>query len=30
VDGERNGKGLYYWADGSKYDGDWKDNMIHG
>ena len=25
-----NGKGLYTWADGRKYSGDWQDNKMHG
>lgn len=26
----RNGVGTYYWADGSKYIGQWKDDQKHG
>ena len=25
-----NGKGIYYHADGSRYDGDFKDGILHG
>jgi hypothetical protein len=25
-----NGKGLCYYADGEKYDGDWNDGMKNG
>jgi len=24
------GSGLYKWADGSKYDGHWKNNKMEG
>lgn len=24
------GKGLYKWADGRTYDGDWLQNKMHG
>ena len=26
----RNGVGSCTWQDGSKYEGDWKDNLRHG
>jgi hypothetical protein len=25
-----NGKGVFTWSDGSKYEGDWKDGKRHG
>ena len=25
-----NGKGIFIWADGDKYDGYFKDNTMHG
>ena len=25
-DGKKHGKGIYDYADGCKYDGEWKDN----
>jgi len=28
--GKKHGRGLYNWADGSSYDGNWDDNMING
>lgn len=30
VEGRRNGKGKYTWADGSYYDGDWVNNKKQG
>ena len=27
---QRNGKGLYTYANGDSYDGDWCDNLRHG
>ena len=30
VMGKRQGKGKFLWADGSSYEGEFKDNMIHG
>jgi len=26
----KHGYGIYNWADGSSYKGDWKDNIFHG
>jgi hypothetical protein len=26
----RNGKGLYIDKDFNKFDGEWKDNLLHG
>ena len=26
----RNGYGVQRWIDGSKYEGEWKDNMANG
>ena len=26
----KNGKGVYKWKDGDKYDGGWKDGKFHG
>lgn len=28
--GLKQGKGGYYWKDGSNYIGEWKNNMING
>jgi hypothetical protein len=28
--GTKHGHGRYTWADGSKFEGDWKDNKIDG
>ena len=28
--GQRNGKGIQYWPDGSKYEGYWKNDMANG
>ena len=28
--GQKEGQGYYKWTDGSSYDGEWFDNMIHG
>ena len=28
--GKRNGKGKFFYQDGSYYDGFWKDNKMHG
>jgi len=25
-----NGIGTYLWPDGRKYEGEWKDNKMHG
>ena len=25
-----NGKGIYHWVDGRKYEGDWENNKMHG
>jgi len=25
-----NGKGVYYYANGNRYDGDWKDDKKNG
>lgn len=30
MDGIRNGKGKYQYANGDKYDGDFKNNKKHG
>jgi len=30
VNGKKQDKGTYTWADGSKYDGEWSDNKICG
>lgn len=29
-EGRMHGKGVYAWKDGSKYDGEWKDDKRHG
>jgi len=26
----KHGKGMYVWADGQEYDGDWRENRIQG
>ena len=26
----KSGFGVYIWEDGSKYTGEWKDNVLHG
>lgn len=26
----RNGYGKYYWSDGEYYEGEWKDDLMHG
>ena len=28
--GLRHGQGVFYYANGAKYEGMWKDNMKHG
>jgi antitoxin component YwqK of YwqJK toxin-antitoxin module len=28
--GMRNGYGKFYYNQGSVYDGNWKDNLMHG
>lgn len=28
--GKRNGRGLFYYNDGSYYEGYWRDNKMHG
>ena len=28
--GKKDGHGKYKWADGSEYEGLWKDNLIEG
>ena len=30
VNGMRNGQGVFYYANGARYEGGWKDNMKHG
>lgn len=30
VYGKRHGEGIFYYANGAKYEGMWKDNMKHG
>lgn len=30
VDGKKNGYGIYNFAHGSIYEGDWSDDMING
>jgi hypothetical protein len=30
LNGKINGKGILFFVDGSKYDGEFKDNEIHG
>jgi hypothetical protein len=30
IDGKRNGRGLYHYADNSEYEGEWKDNKKNG
>ena len=30
VDGQREGHGTYYYADGTVYEGNWKQNLKHG
>jgi hypothetical protein len=30
MNGLKHGKGTYYYADGSVYEGDWANNQIHG
>ena len=27
---KRNGRGIFYYQDGSYYSGNWKDNQMHG
>ena len=27
---KKHGKGIYYWADGRKYDGMWENGKQHG
>ena len=29
-DGKRHGKGTFLYADGSKYEGNWENNLKHG
>ena len=29
-DGYRSGHGVYEWATGDRYEGNWKDNARHG
>jgi len=29
-DGKKNGRGVLVWADGDRYDGEWKDSKMHG
>jgi len=29
-DGKRNGRGIFYYANGSKYDGEWSGDLKHG
>ena len=26
----KNGRGICTWPDGTVYDGNWKDNKLHG
>jgi hypothetical protein len=26
----KHGEGIYYWADGSKYEGEWEFDEMHG
>lgn len=28
--GKRNGRGARHWVSGDRYDGEWKDDMMHG
>ena len=28
--GESHGQGIYEWADGNRYEGQWKDDNMHG
>ena len=30
VIGKREGKGIYYWNDGEKYEGEWKNGNREG
>ena len=30
VDGVRTGSGVYQWADGNRYEGNFLDNYLHG
>ena len=30
INGLRHGRGIFYYANGAKYEGFWKDNMKHG
>ena len=30
VDHKKSGRGLFIWPNGSKYDGDFSDNLRHG
>jgi antitoxin component YwqK of YwqJK toxin-antitoxin module len=30
LDGMRHGKGKFFYKEGSYYDGEWKNNKMHG
>ena len=30
MDGKMHGRGVYQYADGDRYDGEWKDDKRHG
>ena len=30
MNNKRRGRGIFEWANGEKYDGDWKDNTMEG
>ena len=30
IDGKRSGFGIYHYASGNKYEGQWKNGMKHG
>lgn len=30
VSGKKHGRGAFTWSDGSSYDGEWMDDLMHG
>lgn len=30
LEGKRHGKGKFFYKEGSYYDGEWKENKMHG